>query len=220
MVRQQQVSSVSSEALSEETLPTFLRKKPSVSKLYFDANDEAVDEVTALNDQGNYYHKYHFVECMFGSPEEDEDAERLMMLEDLMRGAKQSKSHSKMAQLPGYKAEKVTKDIFDKETPDGNTEVFLKSLERTRKNHQKRTQEKEMFINAGIQQSSFEMDEQTSPMEESVKKVQQYLAKHGGEEGDEEREEGLLMDLNPEKYEKPKDYLFFDFYSLYAKNTL
>jgi hypothetical protein len=30
----------------------------------------------------------------------------------------------------------------------------------------------------------------------------------------------VLLDLDPKKYEKPKDYLFFDFYSLYAKNTI
>ena len=27
-------------------------------------------------------------------------------------------------------------------------------------------------------------------------------------------------DLNPEKYEKAKDYLFFDFFSLYTKNFI
>lgn len=28
----------------------------------------------------------------------------------------------------------------------------------------------------------------------------------------------VILDLNPEKYEKPKDYLFFDFFSIYTKN--
>jgi hypothetical protein len=28
----------------------------------------------------------------------------------------------------------------------------------------------------------------------------------------------VILDLNPEKYEKPKDYLFFDFFSMYTKN--
>ena len=28
------------------------------------------------------------------------------------------------------------------------------------------------------------------------------------------------MDLNPDKFEKPKDNLFFDFFSMYAKNFI
>ena len=36
----------------------------------------------------------------------------------------------------------------------------------------------------------------------------------------EENKDGVIMDLNPEKYEKAKDYLFFDFFSLYTKNFI
>lgn len=32
--------------------------------------------------------------------------------------------------------------------------------------------------------------------------------------------ESLVMDLNPKNYEKPKDHLFFDFFSIYAKNFI
>ncbi len=28
------------------------------------------------------------------------------------------------------------------------------------------------------------------------------------------------MDLNPKKFKQPKDHLFFDFFSLYTKNSL
>ena len=28
------------------------------------------------------------------------------------------------------------------------------------------------------------------------------------------------MDINPKKFEKPKDHLFFDFFSAYAKNFI
>lgn len=34
------------------------------------------------------------------------------------------------------------------------------------------------------------------------------------------KDNSVILDLNPEKYEKPKDYLFFDFFSLYAKNFI
>ena len=39
-----------------------LRKNPRKVRLYFDENDEAVDEATALSDPDNFYHKYHIVE--------------------------------------------------------------------------------------------------------------------------------------------------------------
>ena len=36
----------------------------------------------------------------------------------------------------------------------------------------------------------------------------------------EEPSQMVIMDLNPEKFEKPKDNLFFDFFSMYAKNFI
>ncbi len=35
---------------------------------------------------------------------------------------------------------------------------------------------------------------------------------------DDDMNSSVILDLNPEKYEKPKDYLFFDFFSMYTKN--
>jgi hypothetical protein len=35
---------------------------------------------------------------------------------------------------------------------------------------------------------------------------------------DEDMNGSVILDLNPEKYEKPKDYLFFDLFSMYTKN--
>lgn len=32
--------------------------------------------------------------------------------------------------------------------------------------------------------------------------------------------ESVIMDINPSKFEKPKDHLFFDFFSLYTKNFI
>lgn len=32
--------------------------------------------------------------------------------------------------------------------------------------------------------------------------------------------DSVIMDLNPKNFEKPKDHLFFDFFSLYAKNFI
>lgn len=32
--------------------------------------------------------------------------------------------------------------------------------------------------------------------------------------------EAVIMDLNPSKFEKDKDHLFFDFFSMYTKNII
>lgn len=42
--------------------------------LYFDENDEMVDEETAKNDRYNYYHKYHAVQVEFGNDDIFENA--------------------------------------------------------------------------------------------------------------------------------------------------
>ena len=36
----------------------------------------------------------------------------------------------------------------------------------------------------------------------------------------EKKDPSVILDLNPEKYEKPKDHLFFDFFSMYTKNFI
>ena len=46
-------------------MPTFLRKEPRRVQVYFDQNDDIVDEETALSDANNFYHKYHMVEIDF-----------------------------------------------------------------------------------------------------------------------------------------------------------
>ena len=37
---------------------------------------------------------------------------------------------------------------------------------------------------------------------------------------DKKDDPSVILDLNPEKYEKPKDHLFFDFFSMYTKNFI
>lgn len=32
--------------------------------------------------------------------------------------------------------------------------------------------------------------------------------------------DSVIMDINPSKFDKAKDHLFFDFFSLYAKNFI
>lgn len=39
-------------------------------------------------------------------------------------------------------------------------------------------------------------------------------------EGGSGDQSGVIMDINPNKFEKAKDHLFFDFFSLYAKNFI
>lgn len=54
-----------------------LKRSPKKVTLYFDKNDELVEESVALNDQNNYYHKYHAVTVDFGS-EDDQDGRDIL----------------------------------------------------------------------------------------------------------------------------------------------
>ena len=53
--------------MTEEELiePSFLRRQPRRTLMYFNKNDEMVQEAYAKEDPNNYYHKYHVVEYDF-----------------------------------------------------------------------------------------------------------------------------------------------------------
>ena len=61
--------------------------------MYFDQNDELVEERVAEADPNNYYHKYHMVEIDFKQEYDDDDDEDIQMLEDIvMRGGDKGKA--------------------------------------------------------------------------------------------------------------------------------
>ena len=96
----------------DDDLPLFLSKQqPRRVVLYFDQNDELVDEEIAKTDQNNYYHKYHAVEVDYGSNS---------MLEGIDL------------------KDKITKDIFCGEQNTENAQIFLDVLEKSRARHQKK----------------------------------------------------------------------------------
>ncbi len=104
-------------------MPSFLKKKPRQARLYFDQNDELVDEETAMCDQNNYYHKYHVVEMDFGrADDEDED---YRVLNEMLGGVGRN-SHKNSNAIS--KIDKITKETLYKEKPDENAEIFLTSL--------------------------------------------------------------------------------------------
>ena len=82
--------------------------------LYFDENDELVDEETAKADKRNYYHKYHAVEVEYGRGVESED----MSVKD-----------------------KITKDLFCGEKSTDNAQIFLEALEKSKARHLKKIQD-------------------------------------------------------------------------------
>ncbi len=83
----------------EDDIAPFLRKQqPRRVTLYFDENDELVDEETALCDPNNYYHKYHSVQVDFGGDEVIEGRD------------------------------KITKDIFWGEKCTENAQIFIDNL--------------------------------------------------------------------------------------------
>lgn len=72
-------------------------------------------------------------------------------------------------------------------------EIFLDSISRTREHHIKRVH----------------IEEEEEYKQEDEEEAEELPGKRGRTE--------LLLDLNPAMYEKPRDYLFFDFFSIYAK---
>ena len=64
--------------------PTFLRKQPRRVRVYFDQNDDLVDEETAMCDQNNFYHKYHVVEMDFGAEDDGEEDQDYRILSEMM----------------------------------------------------------------------------------------------------------------------------------------
>jgi len=78
------------------------KRIPKKMNLYFDKNDEMVEEEVALADPHNYYHKYHSVEVEFGS-EDDDDVKAIL-----------------------------TKDIFWGEKKTDNAQIFIETLMKTK----------------------------------------------------------------------------------------
>ena len=117
----------------------------------------------------------------------------------------------KVFTFKGNKVDKITKDTFYCEQAADNAEIFVDSLKKSRAHHLKKIQEKELGLVVASDEGSDNLE--NSGCEGSINSSHSDDNKKGGEAG-------VIMDLNPEKYEKPKDYLFFDFFSMYAKNFI
>ena len=95
----------------------------------------------------------------------------------------------------GKELSKITKETLYKEKPADNAEIFLTKFEQSRAKHYRKVTDTELLPSTADQHSTMILEHQ-------------------------EKGEEVILDLNPEKYEKPKDYLFFDFFSLYAKDSI
>lgn len=167
--------------------------------LYFDKNDEMVDEETAMRDPFNYYHKYHAVTVDFGG----EDYGNLAA------------------------AHKITKDIFYGEKRTENAQIFIDKMQKAKAIHQKKLIDQEFFPNISNSEDSLS---EIGKGVEAVKMKGENLdgdlfdsvgfAQKGGDASTALNESGVIMDINPRKFEKQKDNLFFDFFSLYTKNFI
>ena len=73
-------------------------------------------------------------------------------------------------------------------------------MEKSRARHQKKELDKELLCNS-ISSDSEEINTSRVEVKDTF--------------GD-----SLIMDLNPKKFDKSKDNLFFDFFSIYAKNFI
>lgn len=110
--------------------------------MYFNQNDEQVDEAMASSDPNNYYHKYHVVSHDFKQDcQSDEDDEDIQILEEIVMGGSKGDKASKIVtrmKTTRNKIEKITKDTFYGEKPSENAEIFIETIQKTRKNHLKK----------------------------------------------------------------------------------
>lgn len=176
----------------------FLRKQPRRVTVYFDKNDEMVDEQTALRDPNNYYHKYHAVTLDLGEGNADDAT-----------------------------AHKITKDIFYGEKRTENAQIFISKIQKAKVQHQKKLIDQECFPHL-LDSSDSLIDLNSGKGAAAEKQVEvasedslDFLA--GEKEAEAQaalNESGLIMDVNPRKFEKPKDNLFFNFFSIYTKNFI
>lgn len=77
----------------EELLtPSLLRRTERRVRVYFDRNDDLVEEAVAQADPNNYYHKYHVVEIDFKPVDYEDDDDDLELLQELAMGADKGKA--------------------------------------------------------------------------------------------------------------------------------
>jgi hypothetical protein len=114
----------------EELLtPSFLRRTERRVRVYFDRNDDLVEEAVAQADPNNYYHKYHVVEIDFKPVDYEDDDDDLELLQELAMGADKGKAATAKQILQSKsKIEKITKDRFYGEKPADNAEIFIDSI--------------------------------------------------------------------------------------------
>ena len=159
--------------MTEEDLltPSFLRELQGGRqelrriRLYFDQNDEMVDEDIALHDLNNYYHKYHTVEIdmikaqcagLDGDCEDDDSFDIIQELQT-MKGGKSKNSTAR-------KVEKITKDTFYGEKSTDNAEIFINTLQKTRTKHLKKVQDRELFLAGGTLNNESPEEEVEQPL--------------------------------------------------------
>lgn len=98
-----------------------------------------------------------------------------------------------------FKGGKITKDIFYGEKSHENAQIFIDSIARSKAIHLKKIHEKELMLN------SFSSDSEENSRLSGNKDMSN---------------DSVILDVNPSKFEKSKDHLFFDFFSMYTKNFI
>eukprot|EP00349_Pseudokeronopsis_sp_Brazil_P001373 CAMPEP_0202959376 /NCGR_PEP_ID=MMETSP1396-20130829/3571_1 /ASSEMBLY_ACC=CAM_ASM_000872 /TAXON_ID= /ORGANISM="Pseudokeronopsis sp., Strain Brazil" /LENGTH=228 /DNA_ID=CAMNT_0049677897 /DNA_START=37 /DNA_END=723 /DNA_ORIENTATION=- len=160
------------EAIANSHQMKKLRKAATKVTLYFDENDEMMEEEDALKLMQNPKNKgkIHSVVVDFGNEEG---------------------------------TQKITKDIFWGSQRDENAQIFIENYQKTKKSARVKK----------MDWSSYKYESDASSC------VEMKISGSKGEVKDMDKEK-VLLDLNPDNFEKPQDHLFFDFFSLYAKNFI
>mmetsp|Transcript_24585 Transcript_24585/g.24184 ORF Transcript_24585/g.24184 Transcript_24585/m.24184 type:complete len:234 (-) Transcript_24585:55-756(-) len=175
MIDIQENKLVNEEEIENKRLMKSMKKKAKKVVLYFNENDEMVEEEVALKALKNPKNKgkYHSVMVDFGNEEG---------------------------------TEKITKDIFWGTKRDENAQIFIDNYQKTKSSGRIKK-----IDSSGYKVDKFE-NEQSSLVEMKIS--------GGKSEIKDLDKEKVLLDMNPENFEKAQDHLFFDFFSLYAKNFI
>lgn len=113
---------------------------------------------------------------------------------------------------------KITKDIFEGSTDKTeNALLFLENLDKIKQNPKARISKSkipQVRRGEGFSQS----DVNTAPFSDDFDNASGVVANYGGYNSESDLEDDqVLLNISPNKFEKPKDQLFIDFFSMYTK---
>lgn len=114
---------------------------------------------------------------------------------------------------------KITRDIFTGGDKSENALLFLENLDKVKsKKKPEVIQNKNRDVNESFELDSASITQKTMAISDEPSNVEAKQAVDLFDSDiEEEQNENVLLNISPKKFEKPKDQLFIDFFSMYTK---